>query len=138
MDNLDFTQNPTPYMKKLHDRPDFRLTPDGGGLTDNFNSPPQQSFDTEEMIGSMQSILARNIGQYVIIEFLIGTQEIYRKQGMLYHVSRSYLTLYDDSANNFIVCDIFSVKFVNFFLPGNRPRGNFNILSSNGNPQGRR
>ena len=51
---------------------------------------------TEEMIGSMQYILAENIGQFVVIEFLIGTEQIVRKQGMLYHVGRSYVTLYDE------------------------------------------
>ena len=34
----------------------------------------------------MQAILADNIGNYVVIEFLIGTGEILRKQGMLYLV----------------------------------------------------
>ena len=34
-----------------------------------FNSPPQQSFYTEEMRGSMQNILAQNVGEYVVVEF---------------------------------------------------------------------
>ena len=76
----------------------------------------------------MQAILADNIGNYVVIEFLIGTGEILRKQGMLYLVGRSYVTLYDEPANHFIVCDIFSVKFVYFYMPGERPRYNYNTL----------
>lgn len=130
----------TPSMKKLQARGDFHEMPDGSFSTGNFDSPPQDSFDTEEMRGSMQYILARNIGQYVVVEFLIGTQEILRKQGMLYHVGRSYLTLYDETLNNFIVCDVFSVKFVYFYYPGDRPRGNFNALGGgSGNaPTGRR
>ena len=55
----------------------------------------------------MQAILAQNIGEYVVIEFLIGTENIVRKQGMLYFVGRSFVTLYDEDVNNFIVCDIF-------------------------------
>ena len=47
----------------------------------NFTTPQQQAFDTPEMIGSMQKILAENIGEYVVIEFLIGTNIITRKQG---------------------------------------------------------
>ena len=46
-----------------------------------FNTPPQPSFDSEEMRGSMQAILAQNVGEYVVIEFLIGTEQIIRKQG---------------------------------------------------------
>ena len=83
----------------------------------------------------MQAILADNVGQYVVVEFLIGTEEIIRKQGMLYFVGRSFVTLYDEAANNFIVCDIFSVKFVYFYMPGDRPRFNYNLLpSTSGEP----
>ncbi len=99
-----------------------------------FRTPPQQEFDEEEMIGSIQKILAENIGNYVVVEFLIGTDRLNRKQGYLYHVGTSYITLYDDENENFILCDIFSVKFVYFYLPGQRPNRNFNILPhSNGN-----
>lgn len=128
----------SPYMQQLKGRNDYRENTDGSMVMDNFTSPPQQSFDTEEMRGSMQSILADNIGQYVVVEFLIGTEQIIRKQGVLFHVGRSYVTLYDDQVNNFIVCDIFSVKFVYFYLPGNRPRGaNYNIPPGSGS-NGRR
>ena len=93
-----------------------------------FKVPPQQNFDSEEMQGSMQQILSQQIGEYVVIEFLIGTERIMRKQGILYFVGTSYVTLYDDMVNNFIVCDIFSIKFVYFYLPGQRPNRNYNIL----------
>lgn len=100
----------------------------------NFNTPIQQSFNTPEMQGSMQKILADNIGEYVVIEFLIGTDRINRKQGILYFVGTSFVTLYDDVHSNYIVCDIFSIKFVYFYYPGQRPSRNFNVLpNSNGN-----
>ena len=103
-------------------------------ITPAFSSPPQQSFDNPEMIGSMQAILSHNIGEYVVVEFLIGTERLMRKQGLLYHVGTSYVTLYDDTNNNFIVCDIFSIKFVYFYFPGQRPQRNYNILPpTNGN-----
>lgn len=103
-----------------------------------FQSPLiQPSFDSEEMQGSMQQILAQNVGEYVVIEFLIGTERLMRKQGILYFVGRSYVTLYDDMQRDYIVCDLFSIKFVYFYYPGVRPRRNYNILpngsSANGN-----
>ena len=118
----------SPSMQRLHGRSDYAQTGDGGSELDNFHSPPQPPFNSEEMRGTMQAILADNIGNYVVIEFLIGTGEILRKQGMLYLVGRSYVTLYDEPANHFIVCDIFSVKFVYFYMPGERPRYNYNTL----------
>lgn len=127
---MDQYRNPqlSPSMRRLQNRTDFRQTEDGGSQLDNFYHPPQYDFNTEEMRGSLQAILAENVGQYVVVEFLIGTQEILRKQGMLYFVGRSYITLYDEAANNFILCDIFSVKFVYFYMPGDRPRYNYNTL----------
>lgn len=118
----------SPTMQRLQGRVDFERTGDGGVQLDNFYHPPQESFDSEEMRGSMQAILAQNVGNYVVIEFLIGTQETIRKQGMLYFVGRSYVTLYDEAVNNFIVCDVFSIKFVYFYMPGDRPRYNYNML----------
>ena len=94
----------------------------------DFTTPPPVDFNTEEMRGSMQLILSDNIGEFVVIEFLIGTEQMMRKQGILYFVGTSYVTLYDDMANNFIVCDIFSIKFVYFYFPGQRPGRNYNLL----------
>lgn len=92
--------------------------------------PPQQTFDSPEMIGSMQRILSTAIGTYAVIEFLIGTTQMTRKQGVLYQVGVSYVTLYDDMARNFITCDLYSIKFVYFYYPGDRPNRNYNALPS--------
>lgn len=83
--------------------------------------PPEENFNTDAMRGSMQQILSDNLGNFVVCEFLVGTQAMTRKEGILYSVGRSYLTLYEETAQTFIVCDIFSVKFVTFYLPGQRP-----------------
>lgn len=118
-------------MRRLMSRADYMAEADGAAAMDNFEHPVQESFDSEEMRGSMQMILAQNIGNFVVIEFLIGTGGIMRKQGMLYLVGRSFVTLYDEAANNFIICDIFSIKFVYFYMPNDRPRQNFNLLPGN-------
>lgn len=102
----------------------------GGAPNEEFHSLPQENFDTEEMRGSMQSILSQNLGSYVVIEFLIGTAMIMRKQGILYLVGRNFVTIYDDDHRNYIVCDIFSIKFVYFYYPGDKPRYNYNVLPS--------
>lgn len=116
--------------------------PDGGNINRNAtvtvnegpmpplaeNIPPQESFNSEEMQGSLQQILARYIGTYVVIESLIGTTALLRKQGRIYYVGRSYVILYDDVNNFFISCDMFSIMFVYFFYPGQRPVCNYNVL----------
>lgn len=86
-----------------------------------INTPPPEDFNTEAMQGSMQQFLSENLGIYVVIEFLVGTQTLTRKEGILYSVGRSVVTLYEELSQTFVVCDIFSVKFVTFYLPGQRP-----------------
>lgn len=128
----------SPAMRRLMSRADYMAEADGAATMDNFEHPPQEVFDSEEMRGSMQAILSQNIGSFVLIEFLIGTGQMVRKQGILYLVGRSFVTLYDEPANNFIVCDIFSIKFVYFFMPNDRPRYNYNLLPNPNNGTGAR
>ncbi|NCB63251.1 MAG: hypothetical protein EOM52_06490 [Clostridia bacterium] len=86
-------------------------------------TPPPESFDTAAMRGSMQEMLSENLGQYVSCEFLVGTQAMARKEGILYSVGRAYILLYEELSRTFVACDIFSIKFVTFYMPGQRPGG---------------
>ena len=63
-----------------------------GGL----NTPPPQDFDTPAMQGSLQQALSENLGQFVVVEFLIGTQTMEQKSGILYAVGSSVLTLFEE------------------------------------------
>lgn len=69
----------------------------------------------------MQQFLADNLGEYVVIEFLVGTQTTTTKAGILYAVGTSVVTLYQELSQTFVTCDMFSIKFVTFYLPGHRP-----------------
>lgn len=95
------------------------------GSSHPFVTPPAENFDTETMRGSVQEIVADNIGVYAVCEFLLGTgPALARKQGFLHSAGRSYFTLYDDRCNRYVMCDVFSVKFITFYPPGQRPAGN--------------
>lgn len=91
------------------------------GSSPEFIVPPEQDFNTVGYKGSMQQILQKNIGNYVTVEFLIGTNTLITKQGVLYDVGSQFMVLYDDLNLRYEVCDIFTVKFVTFLLPGYRP-----------------
>ena len=87
-----------------------------------FTTPPAENFNTETMQGSIQQLLSDNIGVYVVCEFLMGTgATLVRKQGYIYSSSRSYFVLFEDQYNRYVLCDIFSVKFITFYTPGQRP-----------------
>ncbi len=80
----------------------------------DFNVPGAQDFDTLTYQGSMQQVLQENVGKFVIVEFLIGTTGLTTREGTLYYVGTQFLVLYDQFEDQFVVCDIFSVKFVTF------------------------
>ena len=89
--------------------------------TEDVQVPPEENFDSPAMQGSMQQILSENLGLYAICEFVVGTQDLTRKEGILYSVGRNFVVLFDENDQNFVVCDIFSIKFVTLFMPGHRP-----------------
>ena len=86
-----------------------------------INTPTPPNFNTPAMEGSLQQFLADNLGEYVVVEFLIGTQTLVQKAGILYAVGTSVMTLYQELSQTFITCDLFSIKFVTFYLPGRWP-----------------
>jgi len=75
---------------------------------------------------SFQAILAANLGYYVVVEFLIGTSNLTEKEGILYAVGNNFVTLYEAETNRYIVCDLFSVKFVTIYNQRTRPRSRMN------------
>lgn len=83
--------------------------------------PAREDFNTEALQGSMQQILSENLGKYVVCEFLIGTQNLVQRQGYLYSVGISFIVLNDVLNDEYIVCDIFAIKFVTFLLPEDYP-----------------
>ena len=72
--------------------------------------------------GSMQQILAQNTGNRVAIDFLVGTNNIVRKEGILYLVGVSYVVLYNNRDDTYTVCNLYSIEFVTFFTPEGMPR----------------
>ena len=67
--------------------------------------------------GSLQQILSENTGNRVVVDFLVGSSNIVRKEGILYLVGVSYIVLYDDRADTYTVCNLYSIEFVTFLSP---------------------
>lgn len=82
----------------------------------SINTPGSGSItDSPGLQGSIQQVLMENLGQYVQIDFLVGINTLVRRGGILYSVGRSYVVLYDEMQQDFILCDVFSAKFINFY-----------------------
>lgn len=81
---------------------------------------PRSLGDVE--LGSLQEALADNLGYFVEIDFLIGTNNIVTRSGILYAVGVNYVTLYQEEDDRYVVCDMYSIKFVAFYNSKVTPR----------------
>lgn len=87
---------------------------------DMLNRLPADVVDTpmtsgEAYRGSLNAMLSQNIGNYIVASFLVGTQGLVTWEGVLYEVGNNYLTIYQDSRDRYIVADIYSLKFIEFY-----------------------
>ena len=112
-----------------------RIAEDTALTGNDINTPPQGDsgiMDSPGLEGSFQQLLADNLGHYVQIDFLVGVQTLVRRSGIIYAVGRSFVVLYDETNRNFVMCDVFSAKFVAFFAtrpaPGVLPNNPMGIM----------
>lgn len=91
-----------------------------------FRSPENSSAEMNQSPaypGSWQQVLKNNEGQYCVIDFLIGTENLVQREGILYDVGVSFVVLFEPRSGNYIVCDLYSIKFVTFAGSGVLPAG---------------
>lgn len=58
------------------------------------------------------AFLREHIGSLVRVEFLIGTDSLIDRTGILEEVGASYILLRSIESGNLLYCDIYSIKFV--------------------------
>lgn len=73
---------------------------------------PVQEITGDSFLNSVLQILSENIGAYVILEFLVGTNTIVGRQGILEFVGPSYVVLHDDTCQAHIIGDLAALRFV--------------------------
>ncbi|MCB2295652.1 hypothetical protein LGK95_19435 [Clostridium algoriphilum] len=62
-----------------------------------------------------QGWLKTQIGKYIKIEFLIGSNMFIDREGVLQEVGISYIVIKESGTNDLVMCDIYSIKFVRVF-----------------------
>ena len=60
-------------------------------------------------------MLSRFKGNYVVATFLVGTQNMVSWEGVLFDVGNDYVTIYQQPRDRYIVSDIYSLKFIEFY-----------------------
>ena len=91
---------------------DSRLNMQHGLPNEVIESPTTVS---EVYAGSVKAMLNRNLGNYVVATFLIGTQNTVSWEGVLYDVGNDYVTIYQPGRDRYIVNDIYSLKYMEFY-----------------------
>jgi hypothetical protein len=69
----------------------------------------------EQDINYTQGYLKTQIGRYVKIEFLIGTNMLIDREGTLIDVGISYVIIREPETDDLVLCDIYSIKFVRIY-----------------------
>jgi len=59
--------------------------------------------------------LIKQIGKYIKVEFLIGTNMLIDREGVLKEVGINYIVLKESGTNDDLMCDMYSIKFVRIF-----------------------
>lgn len=126
-DGMDWTQEisvPRPGSSQTpggEQRFEGGMTPTvSGAQLDMKNDLPTEVIDApttvgEAQAGSWKALLSRNLGNFVVATFLIGTQGTVAWEGILYDVGNNYLTIYQAGRDRYIVCDIYSLKYIEFY-----------------------
>lgn len=92
----------------------------GGAHLDMKNNLPQEVLESPTTVqeaykGSLRAMLARNVGNYIVATFLVGTQSTVSFEGVLYDVGNDYMTIYQSGRDRYIVSDIYSLKYLEFY-----------------------
>ena len=80
---------------------------------------PTNSSDAYQ--ASLRSLLARNVGYFIVATFLTGTQRMVTWQGILHTVGSDYIVIYQPDYERYISCDFYALKFVQFHNTKNTP-----------------
>lgn len=99
------------------------------GLPSSVIGDPQSN--QEAYLGSMKATLQRNIGNFIVATFLIGTQGMVSWEGILYSVGNDYITIYQVARDRYIVCDLYSLKYTEFYDTRRRARCNELLAEQN-------
>lgn len=93
------------------------MKPNSGSSAQNFSDNFEQAPESPTELGKeyTQGYLKTIIGKRVKIFFLIGTNIVQDREGILKEVGISYIVIQELDTNYSILCDIYSIKFVTIY-----------------------
>ena len=79
------------------------------------------------------AFLRQQIGKLMRVEFLIGTNNMVDRIGILEDVGASYILLRSLESDSLVYCDIYAIKFITISMSGFYGNMNMNMNMSNNN-----
>lgn len=70
---------------------------------------------TAESLQYMNGFLRTQIGRIVQVQFLIGTNTIVERMGLLLAVGANYILLNEIETDDILICDFYNIKFIRFY-----------------------
>lgn len=115
-ENMDGGLTALPQLSQLSQAPSPLLT--AGGVTSSYfpiavNDRPAPVSTND--IQYMNGFLRTQIGRRTHVEFLVGTNTMVDRYGILLGVGANYILMNEFETNNILVCDFYNIKFVRFF-----------------------
>lgn len=77
--------------------------------------PGEQPVTTLTSTSYTPGYLRTQIGRRVKVEFLIGTNLLVDREGILREVGTSYIIIQESETDDLLLCDMYSIKFVRFY-----------------------
>ncbi len=62
-----------------------------------------------------QGFLQTQIGRHVKVEFLIGTNMLIDREGLLVKAGTDYIIIQETETDDYLLCDMYSIKFIRFY-----------------------
>lgn len=75
----------------------------------------QPSSINSNNIQYLNGFLRTQIGRKVLVEFLIGTNTLVDRTGILLAVGANYILINEYETDDIIACDFYNIKFIKFF-----------------------
>ena len=68
-----------------------------------------------ESLQYMNGFLRTQIGRIVMVQFLVGTNTLIDKMGILLAVGANYILINETESDDILACDFYNIKFVKFY-----------------------
>ena len=97
-------------------RQETAVTPSSGpGLSQTQMISPDDTTVEGASLQYLNGFIRTQIGRKVRVDFLIGTNTLVDKAGILLGVGANYILLNETETDDLVACDFYNIKFIQFY-----------------------